>query len=76
MNVQLFLKVTRIRDGVLQEVRNFTDEQENREIITIHLQDNLLVGERYRVSMNFVSILNDELRGFYRSTYEENGKTK
>jgi hypothetical protein len=26
--------------------------------------------------MNFVAVLNNELRGFYRSTYEEDGVTK
>jgi aminopeptidase N len=58
------------------EVVSLIDQQTEREIITINLKTALTVGKKYKISMKFVSILNDELRGFYRSTYEENGVTK
>jgi aminopeptidase N len=58
------------------EVVSLIDQQTEREIITINLKTPLVVGKTYKISMKFVSILNDELRGFYRSTYEENGVTK
>ena len=53
------------------------DEQEEKERITIQvLTPGLEAGKKYRISIDFVSILNDELRGLYRSTYEEGGQTK
>lgn len=57
-------------------IDNLIDQQTEREIITINLKTPLTVGKTYKISMKFVSILNDELRGFYRSTYEENGVQK
>jgi aminopeptidase N len=52
---------------------DFIDEQSTREIVTIRTAEKLMAGKRYKISMDFVSILNDELRGFYRSSYMENG---
>ena len=53
------------------------DEQDEKERITIPvLTPGLEAGKNYRISIDFVSILNDELRGLYRSTYEEGGQTK
>lgn len=54
----------------------FVDEQAEREIITIQMKQTLVAGNSYRISMNFVSILNTDLRGFYRSSYVEDEKTK
>ena len=55
---------------------NFVDEQSSREMITIQTGNPLTVGRQYKISMNFVSILNAQLRGFYRSSYVEDGITK
>lgn len=61
-------------------VTNFIDEQKSSsETITIQVQGRpgLLAGNQYTLSISFVSILNDELRGLYRSPYlDENGVTK
>ena len=60
-------------------VTNLIDEQKtSSETITIQVgPPGLLAGKQYKLSMSFVSILNDELRGLYRSTYvDENGDTK
>ncbi|XP_046441609.1 aminopeptidase Ey-like [Daphnia pulex] len=48
----------------------------DRQIVTIQLATQILSGQQYKISMNFVAVLNNELRGFYRSTYEEEGVTK
>ena len=48
----------------------------DRQIVTIQLASQLIPGQQYKISMNFVAVLNNELRGFYRSTYEEDGVTK
>ncbi|KAI9561562.1 hypothetical protein GHT06_012521 [Daphnia sinensis] len=55
---------------------DFVDEQVTREIVTIKTATPLTAGNRYKISMDFTSILNDELRGFYRSSYMENGVKK
>ena len=65
-----------IEDDTQFVMNSFSDQQTQREIITIHLKKQLVVGRKYKISMKFISILNDELRGFYRSTYEENGVQK
>lgn len=49
---------------------------ENQEMVKISIENALIGGESYKVSMDFTAILNNELRGFYRSTYVENGVTK
>lgn len=54
----------------------FVDEQDTREIVTIKTAGQLIAGRRYKISMDFTSILNDELRGFYRSSYMEDGVKK
>ena len=46
------------------------------EKVTIRTTTALTEGTVYKISMKFVSILNDELRGFYRSSYTLNGETK
>ncbi len=55
---------------------NFIDEQSTREIITIQTAVELMEGKQYKISMSFLSTLNDELRGFYRSSYVEDDVRK
>ena len=46
----------------------------DREFYVLKLDKKITEGNVYRVEMNFVSELNDELKGFYRSTYmNDNG---
>ena len=54
------------------------DQNNISETITIQVgRPGLLAGKQYNLSISFVSILNDELRGLYRSSYvNENGDTK
>ena len=47
-----------------------------RQMITIKVSNQLESGRQYKILMKFVAILNNELRGFYRSSYEENGVIK
>lgn len=46
-----------------------------REFLTMYLDQDLANGS-YRVEMDFVVALQDDMRGLYRSSYEENGKIK
>ena len=57
-------------------VSGFVDNQTTVEMITIQTVGKLMAGKSYTVSMSFISFLNDQLRGFYRSSYVENGVTK
>ena len=46
-------------------------------VVTISVSNGPLAqGSFYRISMKFTSYLNDELRGFYRSSYVDEGVTK
>ena len=51
-------------------------EDKVRQFLVVTPNTQLLAGRQYRLSMSFTSILNNELRGFYRSSYNENGTTK
>lgn len=55
---------------------DFSDEQETKQTISIGLLDELEPGKRYKISMKFIAILNEEARGFYRASYIENNVTK
>jgi len=41
------------------------------------MDEELIKGERYTLQMEFLGYFNDQLRGFYRSTYrDDDGTTK
>ena len=65
-------------EGGEKLVANLIDENNISETITIQVgRPGLLAGKQYSIYISFVSILNDELRGLYRSSYiDENGDTK
>lgn len=65
-----------IATNTLLNIVNFIDEQSSREVITTQVATPLTVGQNYRIAIKFISILNAQLRGFYRSSYVENGQTK
>ncbi len=65
-----------IATNTLLNIVNFIDEQSSREVITVQVSTPLTVGQNYRIAIKFISILNAQLRGFYRSSYVENGQTK
>ncbi|XP_042891235.1 aminopeptidase N-like [Penaeus japonicus] len=48
-----------------------------RQFYAAQMEEELMEGKKYILRMEFVGYLNDQLRGFYRSTYKDvNGKTK
>lgn len=48
-----------------------------RQFFIIHLKKSLVAGTAYNVSMNFLGFLNDDMTGFYRSSYNDsNGNVK
>lgn len=60
----------------LMDLRDFTNEQSTRGMITITTADQLLPSIKYKITIKYTSVLNDLSRGFYRSSYVENGETK
>lgn len=58
------------------KVIKLVDEQATREMITIQTGTQLEEGKRYKISMKFNSLINEEKRGFFRSSYEEDGVKK
>lgn len=58
------------------KVTKLIDDQATREIITIQTANQLEEGKSYKISMRFISLINDEKRGFFRSSYEEDGVIK
>lgn len=58
------LKMDRIEDDV------------ERQFIVIHLLENLVKDSIYLLSMSFTGRLNDQQRGFFRMTYQEDGVKK
>ncbi|ROT72062.1 putative aminopeptidase N [Penaeus vannamei] len=48
-----------------------------RHFYIAHLEEELQKGKKYVLAMEFLGLLNDQLRGFYRSTYKDaDGKTR
>ncbi len=58
------------------EIVDFVDEQLTREIVTIKIATELDATKQYTISISFRSTLNGDLRGFYRSSYVDNGTKK
>lgn len=54
------------------------EENIERQFFIIHLKSIHLLeeGNRYNISMNFTSILNENQHGFYRASYTEYGQKK
>lgn len=58
-------------------VVDLTDEQKDYQKITIKTAATLQSGNQYKISMNFISnLMNDQLNGFYLSSYVENDVVK
>jgi Peptidase M1 N-terminal domain len=54
----------------------YTTNDSTLDFLIIHLEQSLVAGNEYQLSINFAPILRDDMRGLYRSSYEENGVTK
>ncbi|GIY37859.1 uncharacterized protein CEXT_664431 [Caerostris extrusa] len=52
-------------------------EDKERQFFILHLGGELVAGHHYEVSMEYVGSLNDQLAGFYRSSYKDpQGETR
>ena len=65
------------KDGTNVNIVNIAYD-EDREFIIIHLNESLTVGKSYVVSIKYTGYLQENLKGFYRSSYtdEKTNKTE
>lgn len=64
------VRLTEAGSGSAVEVTK-TSEDELRQFYILHLKQDLKQGAEYEVSMEYVGSLNDQLTGFYRSSYTD-----
>lgn len=64
------IRLTDARSGDVLPVSS-TSEDEEKQFYVLHPKDNLVQGKTYEVYMEFVGSLNDQLAGFYRSSYTD-----
>lgn len=57
-------------------IAKYVDEQVTREIVTFQTESQLVEGKQYKIKMSFTATMNNELLGFYRSSYVDEGVTK
>ena len=69
MKVNEFSSPGNEKQGTIDIVGHEFDE--DREFYILKLGKKIEKGNHYQISIDFVSELNDELRGFYRSTYKD-----
>ncbi|KAK6198853.1 alanine/arginine aminopeptidase [Scheffersomyces amazonensis] len=48
----------------------------NKQIVTFKLDDHLVEGADAKLYIKFTGTLNEDMAGFYKSSYQENGETK
>lgn len=53
-----------------------TDPADDRHFLDVSLAADLEVGSNYTLNINFIGKLNDDMEGFYRSNYFEDGVEK
>jgi len=70
----------KITSAVVNEAKLDVDTQltydEKNEAITFALKDALQAGSKATLTLDFDAVLNDKLKGFYRSTYMKDGEKK
>lgn len=69
----------RLRDAItsLSEIKVISQTYDPRvQKITLKLDSEMPVGRRFVLSMQYVGKLSSDMKGFYRSSYEENGIIK
>lgn len=70
-------KVWKLDTDTPVAIEGVIDEQYTREMITFQTASpGLQAGNEYKITMSFNSSINDELRGFYKSSYESKEEVK
>jgi Peptidase M1 N-terminal domain len=70
------VKLQHAETGEEIEVVDVTLQTDDRHFLEISLASDLAVSNNYKLDINFVGKLNDDMEGFYRSNYFEDGIEK
>lgn len=70
--LEIDIHETKINDVESKDIK-FNEDQQT---VTIKFADHLVSGSNASLSIKFTGELNDKMAGFYRSSYQEDGKTK
>lgn len=71
-SLEIDIKEAKINDIVIDKITFDEDKQS----VTFKFDDHLVEGANAVLHIKFVGQLNDKMAGFYRSSYQEDGKTK
>lgn len=71
-SVDIEIHSAKVGDSVAKNI-SFDEEKQT---VTFKFDEKFAEGTTITVDVDFTGILNDNMAGFYRSSYEENGKTK
>lgn len=69
-------RLTPVSSGAEAVSIKFSRLQSTTQYLVVQLNGKLKKGHKYQLYTNFTGELADDLGGFYRSEYKENGKTK
>ena len=70
MHACIVLQLTRTSDGSTVPIESHSYDNEYQYYIA-ELSEDLVVDEEYSIAMEFKGYLNDQLKGFYRSIYQD-----
>lgn len=71
-SLEIEIHEAKLNDHPIKDIK--LDEE--KQSVTFTLDDHLVAGADAKLHIKFTGDLNDKMAGFYRSSYEENGKTK
>jgi aminopeptidase 2 len=63
------LTVKKIDDGSMIDVNSHTIADDDTNFLIINLASNVVNGFKYQIEIVYTGVLNNDLEGFYRSTY-------
>jgi aminopeptidase N len=72
------IKVKKVSPEEVVQVKSFTfsDKDDDRHFFTIELEQPLTAQNTYDVEITYIGHLNEDMEGFYRSSYMEGGVQK
>ncbi|RLV94280.1 Aminopeptidase 2 [Spathaspora sp. JA1] len=70
--LEIEIQEAKINNVPVDNISFDTDKQ----TVTFKFNDHLVKGSNVQLSLSFTGELNDKMAGFYRSSYQEDGKTK
>lgn len=73
----LLVQVVDVATNQLVGIARIIEDPERQFLVLVSdVADVFDVGRQYQLSIQFMSFLKDDLRGFYRTSFVQNGQTK